>query len=366
MGGIYLMKQKYGIIISGAIIGILSVALVVAGNPANMGMCIACFLRDIAGAVGMQRAEVVQYIRPEISGLILGALIMSVAAKEFKPKGGSSPFIRFMLGFIVMIGALVFLGCPLRMVLRLAGGDLNAIWGIAGFTVGILAGIQVLNKGFSLGRTQKVSNAEGASISVIAVLLIILLLIAPVTLFFSQKGPGSMHAPLLISLVAGLIGGAIAQKTRLCMVGGIRDAFMFKDFYLLTGFISIFVFALVGNIAVGKFNLAFEGQPVAHTDALWNFLGMAVAGWGSVLLGGCPLRQLILAGEGNSDSAVTIMGLVVGAAFAHNFKLASTPDGPTSFGKIAIILAFIVLLCISYFNIQKQIQFKDVEIKEVS
>lgn len=360
------MKQKYGIIISGAVIGILSVILVVAGNPVNMGLCIACFLRDIAGAVGLHRAEVVQYIRPEISGLILGAFIVALSAKEFKPKGGSSPFLRFMLGFIVMIGALVFLGCPLRMVLRLAGGDLNAIWGIAGFTVGILAGIQFLNKGFSLGRTQNVSIAEGSSVSIIAILLIVLLVISPAALFFSQKGPGSMHAPLAISLLAGLIGGAIAQKTRLCMVGGIRDAFMFKDFHLLTGFISIFVFALIGNLATGNFNLAFEGQPVAHTDALWNFLGMSVAGWGSVLLGGCPLRQLILAGEGNSDSAITIMGLVMGAAFAHNFKLASTPDGPTNFGKIAIILAFVALFAISYFNIQKQIQFKNVDIKEVS
>ena len=357
------MKQKYGIIISGAVIGLLSVALVFFGNPANMGLCIACFLRDIAGAVGLHRAEVVQYIRPEISGLILGALIMAVASKEFKPKGGSSPFLRFILGFIVMVGALMFLGCPLRMVLRLSGGDLNAIWGIAGFTVGILAGIQFLNKGFTLGRTQKTSLAEGSAISISAVLLLV---ISPAAVFFSHKGPGSMHAPLMISLLAGLIGGAIAQKTRLCMVGGIRDAFMFKDFYLLTGFISIFVFALIGNLAIGKFTLGFEGQPVAHTDALWNFLGMAVAGWGSVLLGGCPLRQLILAGEGNSDSAVTVMGLVVGAAFAHNFKLASTPDGPTNFGKIAIVLAFVALLCISYFNIQKQIQFKNVEIKEVS
>ena len=47
--------------------------------------------------------------------------------KEFRPKGGSSPMLRFLLGVFVMIGALVFLGCPLRMVIRLGGGDLNAL-----------------------------------------------------------------------------------------------------------------------------------------------------------------------------------------------------------------------------------------------
>lgn len=49
-----------------------------------------------------------------------------------------------------MVGALAFLGCPLRMVLRLAGGDLNAIIGILGFAVGILVGIFFLNNGFTL------------------------------------------------------------------------------------------------------------------------------------------------------------------------------------------------------------------------
>ena len=114
------MKEKRNIILAGGIVGLLSVILVYFGNPKNMGACIACFLRDTAGAVGLHRAEVVQYIRPEIIGIILGAFIIALCTKEFKVKGGSSPFLRFILGAIVMIGALVFLGCPLRMVLRLS------------------------------------------------------------------------------------------------------------------------------------------------------------------------------------------------------------------------------------------------------
>ncbi|MFR6395122.1 MAG: hypothetical protein ACLUNQ_08625 [Oscillospiraceae bacterium] len=42
-----------------------------------------------------------------------------------------------------MIGALAFLGCPLRMVLRIGGGDLNAVVGLVGFTLGIFIGIAV-------------------------------------------------------------------------------------------------------------------------------------------------------------------------------------------------------------------------------
>ena len=56
---------------------------------------------------------------------------------------------------------------------------------------------------------------------------------------------------------------------------------------------------------------------------------MGLAGWGSVLLGGCPLRQLILAGEGSGDSAVTVLGMIVGAAIAHNFGMAGNADAMT-------------------------------------
>jgi hypothetical protein len=39
-----------------------------------MGICVACFERDIAGALGLHRANVVQYISPEIIGFVLGSL----------------------------------------------------------------------------------------------------------------------------------------------------------------------------------------------------------------------------------------------------------------------------------------------------
>ena len=111
------------IILAGAIIGVIASLLVFFGNPANMGFCIACFLRDTAGALGLHRAAPVQYIRPEIIGLVLGSFILASVRKEFAPRGGSAPLTRFVLGFFVMVGCLMFLGCPFRMILRLAGGD---------------------------------------------------------------------------------------------------------------------------------------------------------------------------------------------------------------------------------------------------
>lgn len=356
-------REKTGIVLAGIAIGVIASLLVLFGNPVNMGFCIACFLRDISGALGLHTAGAVQYIRPEILGLVLGSFLMALLRKEFAPRGGSSPLTRFVLGFFVMIGCLMFLGCPFRMILRLAGGDLNALFGLLGFVCGILVGVVFLNRGYSLKRTYKLPVLEGAAFSIIQVVLLVLLVAAPAFIYFSEAGagPGALHAPILISLAAGLIVGALAQWTRLCMVGGIRDLVLFREWKLLMGFLAILVSALICNLVLTAvkagtfFTLGLEGQPVAHTDGLWNFLGMLLTGFGCVLLGGCPLRQLVLSGEGNTDSAITVLGLAIGAAFAHNFGLASSAAGPTANGKVAVIIGIVVVAVIAVANtVQKK------------
>lgn len=346
------MSNQKMIVASGVLIGILAVILVFYGNPINMGICVACFIRDTAGALKLHSAPVVQYIRPEIIGFILGAFIISVITKEFKPTGGSAPLTRFVLGFFVMIGALVFLGCPLRMILRLAGGDLNAFVGLLGFGAGILGGIFVLKKGFSLGRAYQINKSGGFIMPAVAIALLILLVVSPEFIARSIEGPGSMAAPIALSLGAGIVVGIFCQRSRLCMAGGIRDIFLIKNPHLLIGFLCIFVFAFIGNMAMGSFKLGFLDQPVAHTDGIWNFLGMALVGLGSTMLGGCPLRQTILAGEGNTDSGVTFMGLLLGGAFAHNFGLAASAKGVPMNGQIAVIIGFVVFALIAFMNMK--------------
>ena len=348
------MQEKRNLIIAGSIFGVLAVGLVALGNPANMGFCIACFYRDLAGSLGLHSAGVVQYARPEIMGLILGSFVISLIKGEFKSRGGSSPVLRFIIAFFVMIGALVFLGCPFRMILRLAGGDLNALVALFGFASGIGVGGILLNKGFSLGRSYPQARAEGTAFSAAALVMVVIAVFLPMLLKASTSGPGSQHAPILISLAAGLVVGSLAQRTRLCMAGGIRDIFLFKDPTLLLGSAAVLVVALILNLATGSFKLGFTGQPIAHTQWLWNFLGMGLVGYGSVLLGGCPLRQTILAGEGNSDSAVTVLGLLAGAAVSHNFGLASSGQGATTAGKIATLVGFAVITLIALAVMKKQ------------
>jgi len=346
--------KKRIIIGSGLLIGFLGVLLVRAGNPVNMGVCVACFVRDIAGGLGLHRAEAVQYLRPEVSGFVLGAFIIALIGKEFRVRGGSSPLTRFFIGFAVMIGALIFLGCPLRMLLRLSAGDLNAFIGLSGFVSGIGAGVFFLKRGFSLGRSYTQNAANGYIIPVISVILLALAIITPVFIFISKDGPGSMRAPFVISLIAGLLVGIVVQRSRLCQVGCFRNLILIRDPHLLYGSLAILAGALLLNLVFGYVNVGFVNQSVAHTSVPWNFIGLAIVGLGSTLLGGCPLRQTVMAGEGDTDAGFVLIGMISGAAFAHNFGLAASPAGVPTAGQFAAILSLIFLISLGFaFTVKK-------------
>lgn len=348
-----LLTSRYGPAVTGGVVGALASLLVYFGNPGNMGICVACFTRDIAGALGLHRAGVVQYLRPEIPGFILGAFAAAFLAKEYRPRSGSSPMVRFFLGFFAMIGALIFLGCPWRGYSRLAGGDWNALAGIGGLVVGVTIGIAFLWRGFSLGKADRSPVWAGAVMPLAALALLALLLLRPLfgpegtgPVFFSTSGPGAATAPIAISLAAGLLIGWMAQKSRFCTVGAIRDLFMLKDPHLFNGVAAFVVAAFATNYLLGQFNPGFENQPVAHTNQMWNFMGMVLSGLAFTLAGGCPGRQFIMSGEGDGDAAVFVVGMLVGAAFAHNFSLASSGAGVTSYGMTATVIGMAFCLAV--------------------
>ncbi len=344
-----IFASKWGIIFAGSAIGTVAILLQFWGNPPNMGFCMACFIRDIAGGLKLHTAAPVQYIRPEIPGILLGAAVIAILKGEFKPRGGSSPVIRFFLGFFAMIGALVFLGCPWRAYLRLAGGDFNAITGLAGLATGIYIGTIFIKRGFNLGRAKASQNRLSGYIMPTMMIALMLLLVYDFSkLAFSVKGPGAMHAPIIISLMGGLLVGYFAQRSRFCTVGAIRDIFIIRNYHLFLGIAAFTLIAFVLNLAMGNFHPGFENQPIAHTDQLWNFLGMVLSGLAFVLAGGCPGRQIILAGEGNTDSGIFILGMLLGAAIAHNFGLASSPKGIGEYGAVATLIGIGYTLIVGY------------------
>jgi hypothetical protein len=167
-----------------------------------------------------------------------------------------------------------------------------------------------------------------------------------------------MHAPLYISLLAGLIIGMLAQRTRFCTMGSIRDVLLARDTHLISGVAALVVVAFVMNLILGQFKAGLQSMPIAHSAHVWNFLGMVLAGLCFALAGGCPGRQLFLAGEGDGDAGVFVLGMITGAAFAHNFGLAAKPDamvegvfkmggvGPN--GQVAVILGLVLCVILGF------------------
>ncbi len=348
--------SKKGIVAAGLAIGLIAVCLQKLGNPGNMGLCVVCFERDLAGSLGLHRAEIVQYARPEIFGLVLGSFLAALLFREFRPRGGSSPVVRFFLGAVVAVGALVFLGCPWRALLRLAGGDWNALVALAGLIGGVAVGTLFFRQNYSLGRNLPSRPGLGLIFPFFMLALLGLRLAFPPLegeakndlLFYSLSGPGSMHAPLAISLGAALIIGVVGQRSRFCSIGAFRDLILFRQAHLFLGVVGFLAAAFVGNLLLGQFRPGFENQPVAHTQSLWNFLGLFTAGLASALAGGCPGRQLFMAGEGDGDAACFVLGLMGGAAMAHNWGLASSGAGIGPHGMAAVMVSLIVTLFVGF------------------
>lgn len=348
------MTTRY-FIISGAVLGIVAAFLAYAGNPANMGICAACFLRDTSGALGFHSVQTLQYLRPELIGLVLGGFLASLFwTKEFAPKNSTATFSSFFLGVFAMIGALVFLGCPWRAFLRLGGGDMTAIAGFLGLAAGVGIGLFFKKNGYKVDESVSVSK----NIGFLPVIFSVLLLLALVfrlkigengALFSSVKGPAAQHAALFISLIGGLVVGVFMQKSKFCSVGAFARAYK-GDFSMFLGVVAIIAFASIANLALGQYKFGFEAQPIAHNNFVWNFLGMVLAGLCFSLSEGCPGKHLVQMGTGNLHSGIFVIGMMAGAGFAHNFLLASSPAGITPYAPWAVGLGFVFAVYVGVLN----------------
>jgi YedE family putative selenium metabolism protein len=352
-GGLQVAVPK--IVVTGAIVGIAGVMLSFWGNPPNSGICVSCFLENIAGSLGFHDNIRMQYIRPEIIGFVLGSFFISSLRKEFRATTHGSPLLRFFVGILLMIGCAVFMGCPIKMILRISAGDMTAFAGLVGLIAGVYIGIKFIEGGFTIGKPMQLPIINASFIPALMFLLLILLIWEPSFILLSTKGAGAEHAPLFIALFAGIIIGVLAQRTGFCVTGGFAMLFKWgpkeltlypKNARLLMGVFSFFLFALFASLLTGQFSLGLHGQPSSNDSYGWSFLGLLMVGFGSVLIRGCPFRQVILAGQGDLDAGAAVLGMLVGGALVQNWGLGGNAVGTPYEGQLAVLLGTCILFVI--------------------
>jgi hypothetical protein len=141
----------------------------------------------------------------------------------------------------------------------------------------------------------------------------------------------------IITLILGFVIGYLAQRSGFCSIGGLRDLFMFKHTRLFFGYL-----ALIGGAFIGYF-IFWAIIPTAFPNFYWianqtdpltpipgapgglsnlSYVILAIiGGFGmgfiGVLLGGCPLRQIVMTSEGNLKSLFFVAGTIAGAIIFH-------------------------------------------------
>jgi len=135
----------------------------------------------------------------------------------------------------------------------------------------------------------------------------------------------------IVTLLLGLLIGWLGQRSGFCSIGGFRDFFMFRHTRLLYGYLSLIVGGFIGYMVFSLITpAAFEGffwllkkglMPVPGAPAnltvtayiILAVIGGIAVGLIGVLLGGCPLRQVVMTAEGNLRSLWFVIGMCIGA-----------------------------------------------------
>jgi len=324
-------RRRFAGILLVGVLGAIAALLVALGNPGNMGLCGVCFLRDLAGALRLHTGPSI--FRPEVLGIALGALAWSAMLRRHVGRSGSHAVARFLLGLAMGLAALVFLGCPFRMLQRLGGGDLNAWVALPGFVAGVGIARLFEQRGYSLGKTQTVPLAIGLAGPVALGSLLVLFLAGGV---LAGPGPGSLDKPLHAvwwqALGLAVAAGGILSATGFCAVSAARQVFAGPRWMLVAAAVLVATYALV-SLAGGRFALGFAGQPVSHGDWLWNALATLLLGLCGALAGGCPVRQIVMAGEGNGDAFVAVGGMTLGGALAQSMQITSVAASADAAGS---------------------------------
>ena len=148
----------------------------------------------------------------------------------------------------------------------------------------------------------------------------------------------AIYAVPLVTLLLGLVIGYLAQRSGYCSIGGFRDFYLARQTRLLSGYVTLVIAAFCGYLlfrfltpaAMEHFFWAatsgvlspVPGAPAGLSETAYLLFALVpgfFVGLIAVWLGGCPIRQTIMASEGSFRSAWFFVGMCVGSVIFAAF-----------------------------------------------
>jgi len=124
-------------------------------GPVAYGYCMFCHVRDlvnwsIKGLVPWMTPAPISAVVPALTiiGIIVGAALTAIAAKEFSWRRTINPALAFIYGSLVAFFAAILGACPIRIMLRLSYFDVIGLIGLFSVILGAITATEfVLKRG---------------------------------------------------------------------------------------------------------------------------------------------------------------------------------------------------------------------------
>lgn len=126
--------------------------------------------------------------------------------------------------------------------------------------------------------------------------------------------------PVVATLIVGVLIGYLGQRSRFCIISGIRDWFLIKDTYRIKGLLGIIIGGVIGYTAfkfmggdIPNFPLGIDlGSAGVLIASIIGGLGL---GFFSVQAEGCPFRQHVMAAQGRQSAIFYLLGFYIGIVY---------------------------------------------------
>ncbi len=125
------------------------------------------------------------------------------------------------------------------------------------------------------------------------------------------------------TLVVGILIGYLGQRSRFCIVSGIRDSYLLRNFYRIRGLLGLIVGAVLGFTVFKLIGGSIPDFPAPIQIGSAGYSGYLIAtilgglgmGFFSVLAEGCPFRQHVMAAEGRHSAVLYLLGFYLGIVY---------------------------------------------------